>query len=322
MDSELCAVVCDLFDCLAVCLRYSLTIMEIRNIKTKLFRIMARFYDLLPKTEWAIVFHLLLHVPDMMLNYGPASSYWLYPYERYIAFLSKCVRHRYHVEASLLGFYSLFNHSVHVPKHVMDMIQSFGINPCLLQPIGTKTNTVLTARTVEFPASTKLFLDTRSDDLIVKHIRLCLAKSDKDYEMVYDKYEKWIEEQPLSRSVPSLEEWCSSNESDNYLNNKEKITGCILSTARIGKLIIFSHISFPLLHLCLALWLHTINLLFHHHHYLYICASGIFSSTSSVSISALSSSSSSSISSLFLSFYFTIHEVCSSTYHIFCFSFM
>lgn len=63
----------------------------------------------LPNSEMTIIFHLLLHCVHYIRLWGPISSFWMYPMERYVGFLARGISNRSRPTAMLTRFYRFFN---------------------------------------------------------------------------------------------------------------------------------------------------------------------------------------------------------------------
>lgn len=60
-----------------------------------------------PASEFTIIFHLLSHCAHYIRRWGPYSSFWMFPYERYVGFLSRSVTSR-KLPAAMLTRYCRF----------------------------------------------------------------------------------------------------------------------------------------------------------------------------------------------------------------------
>lgn len=61
-----------------------------------------------PQSDLTIMFHLLLHAVFFLRLWGPFSSYWMYPLERFLGFLANAITNRARPEANLTRFYLHF----------------------------------------------------------------------------------------------------------------------------------------------------------------------------------------------------------------------
>lgn len=73
--AELCAV-------LRGILKRSQTAVELRALQSRIVRFLVLFEARVPSTELVMVFHLLLHVVEDLLWWGPCKSTWMYGVER------------------------------------------------------------------------------------------------------------------------------------------------------------------------------------------------------------------------------------------------
>ena len=60
---------------------------EIQELDEKMPHIIKRMHDLLPPTERTISLHGFVHLPAMVLRFGPLVCIWSFPFEGYFAFL-------------------------------------------------------------------------------------------------------------------------------------------------------------------------------------------------------------------------------------------
>jgi hypothetical protein len=108
VDQDVYDVVTELFDVMRDLLKNDITISEIPAIRVRAIEALVEFEDVIPKTEHAMIVHLLLHICDMMERWGPVRSVWMFPYERFIGFLSRCIKNRRYPEASLISFWTIY----------------------------------------------------------------------------------------------------------------------------------------------------------------------------------------------------------------------
>lgn len=81
-----------------------------RGIRLSVVEFLCLLELYMPKTELTIVFHLLLHAADHIRLWGPAPSYWMFPFERFLGFLSRHIKNRARVPANVTQFYRQFSY--------------------------------------------------------------------------------------------------------------------------------------------------------------------------------------------------------------------
>ncbi|XP_028965019.1 uncharacterized protein [Malus domestica] len=64
--------------------------------------ILQRLLPIFPPAFFTSMIHVMIHLPDEALLAGPVNCRWMYPIERYICELKKCVRNRAKLEGSLV----------------------------------------------------------------------------------------------------------------------------------------------------------------------------------------------------------------------------
>jgi len=72
-----------------------------------------------PETELTICFHLLLHATEA-LRWGPFCGFWMFPFERFLGFLTRSIKNRAYPEANMVR---LYRHFVTTHHHRRDIEQ-------------------------------------------------------------------------------------------------------------------------------------------------------------------------------------------------------
>jgi hypothetical protein len=54
-----------------------------------------------------MVLHLLIHLVENMAYWGPVSTFWMFPFERFIGYLNKNTRNRLAPEANMIMFHRI-----------------------------------------------------------------------------------------------------------------------------------------------------------------------------------------------------------------------
>jgi len=60
---------------------------EIDKLKLEVIEALCKVESMFPKTELAVMFHILMHVPDCMYRWNSARNFWCFFGERYTAYL-------------------------------------------------------------------------------------------------------------------------------------------------------------------------------------------------------------------------------------------
>lgn len=77
---------------------------ELNDIELKVLECVALAEAVFPESEFTIIFHLLGHCPMFIRRWGPYSCFWMFPFERYVGFLSRAVTNRKFPAAMLTRF--------------------------------------------------------------------------------------------------------------------------------------------------------------------------------------------------------------------------
>lgn len=77
------AVLCDIIDLVKGCLLSQITPTVIDTLRALVKKVASHMHSCFPASEWSIVSHLLtFHMVDTIDFWGPARSYWCFPFER------------------------------------------------------------------------------------------------------------------------------------------------------------------------------------------------------------------------------------------------
>jgi hypothetical protein len=89
-------LLCDILRLLQLCLSSVITPELVKDMKNTARDVANWFDKLLPGTEKAIIFHLLVfHIPGTLEQWGPARNFWCFPFERSVVSLLHFVTIRY-----------------------------------------------------------------------------------------------------------------------------------------------------------------------------------------------------------------------------------
>jgi len=105
LDDERFILLIELFDILSWLAKYSHTRNELKTLRVRTVRALAKFKLIGALQESTIVFHLLIHLIDQAMRWGPPASVWMYPYERYLGFLCRQLKSKRYPEANILRRY-------------------------------------------------------------------------------------------------------------------------------------------------------------------------------------------------------------------------
>ena len=79
---------------------------ELDDLDKRIQTVLQRWQDMTPMTARATVFHLLLHFPAQMRNWGSIRWCWMYPYERFIGAIFNFIHGRQAMATELVNKYS------------------------------------------------------------------------------------------------------------------------------------------------------------------------------------------------------------------------
>jgi hypothetical protein len=105
LDDDRLALTIELFEILSVLAKYSHTRNELTVLRVRAVRTLVEFQAIGPLQEHTVVFHLIIHLIDQAIRWGPPSSVWMYPYERYLGFLCRQLKSKKNPEANILSRY-------------------------------------------------------------------------------------------------------------------------------------------------------------------------------------------------------------------------
>ena len=76
-------VLCDIIDLVKSCVLSRITPSTMRLLRDQVQKVATHMVNCFPSTEWSMMLHLLcFHMPDTIEYWGPARSYWCFPFER------------------------------------------------------------------------------------------------------------------------------------------------------------------------------------------------------------------------------------------------
>jgi len=74
-----------------------------------------------PNSELTICFHLLAHAAQA-LQWGPFCSIWMFPFERFLGFLTRSIKNRAYPEANMVRIYRHFVTTHHHRRDIEDFL--------------------------------------------------------------------------------------------------------------------------------------------------------------------------------------------------------
>ena len=105
LDDDRLSVLLEIFSILSVLAKYSHTRNELSALRARAIRALVQFQEIGPLQEQTIVFHLIIHLVDQSIRWGPPASVWMYPYERYLGFLCRQLKSKRYPEENLVRRY-------------------------------------------------------------------------------------------------------------------------------------------------------------------------------------------------------------------------
>ena len=78
-----------LFDVIALICAEDIDITSIDDLEQQVHRVLALLERDFPVSLQVIVFHLLHHLPMFLKRFGPAYTFWMYPYERFNSWITR-----------------------------------------------------------------------------------------------------------------------------------------------------------------------------------------------------------------------------------------
>jgi hypothetical protein len=113
---EIYTVICEFFGILRLLARRQVSVADLDTMSQEVQRVMENVEQYMPQSEMCIVFHLISHIPATIQRWGPVRAYWMFPFERYISFLVRCIKNRRSPEASLCSFHAIYTHGNYDPN--------------------------------------------------------------------------------------------------------------------------------------------------------------------------------------------------------------
>jgi hypothetical protein len=205
-------VVQELFQCVSQLIQYRTRRADVKSLRLRIYRTMHRFQIHVPKHLHTISYHLLLHVCDDILIWGPTKSTWMYVFERYVGYLVKTIRNRRSPEASLINYHMLATHALYInPNRYDDMVQRMQAEtPDIMlkfqsqhthpraprSAAGAQEPDIRRASDVSWPYHKQSTIITLSDDEMDAIRQALVDGPDMEYAAVLKKFYTWQDRQP------------------------------------------------------------------------------------------------------------------------------
>ena len=110
----------ELCDVLSLLLSEEVCISELDALEDRVHRVLSLLERDFPVSLHVIVFHLLHHLPMFIRRFGPAYSFWMYPFERFNSWIVRRIHNRRYPEATVVETYRLFEFTqfLHITKQI------------------------------------------------------------------------------------------------------------------------------------------------------------------------------------------------------------
>lgn len=111
-----------LFDVLAQSCAEVVNINTVDSLERDVHRVLSQLERDFPVSLHVSVFHLLHHLPFYIGQYGPAYSFWMYPFERFNSWIIRRVHNRRYPELTVVETYRLYEwaHSLQISGDLPD----------------------------------------------------------------------------------------------------------------------------------------------------------------------------------------------------------
>jgi hypothetical protein len=210
LPDEQLAVMVELFAVLRAILKRSQTENDLIELKSRIVRFLILFESKVPSTELAIVFHLLLHVPDDLRYWGPCKSTWMYGVERYALRRATCwspaCRCRFNAvigrmihnlsapEVNMISVFRMYTHAQYLPVEYQQSLAAMLARTELGREFATRH---LASPTLDFSSALPVLLQETSrrgqvtlSDSEYAHVRRLARTALPDYDGVCSRFEK------------------------------------------------------------------------------------------------------------------------------------
>ncbi len=209
-------------------LKRTQTFAELKALRERIIRFLVLFELRVPSTEQLIVFHLVLHVVDDLLHWGPSKSTWMYGVERYAtdwvqfslpkaellrslllsfnAIIGRMIHNLATPEVNMIGVFRMFTHAQYLPVEYQSSLSELLAKSEKGQAFASRYDTFAAAAGVAVP--------NKAVQLLATSRRGSLHLSDAEYSHV----------RSLARlAIPSYDALCSRFETLGLLGSKRAL---------------------------------------------------------------------------------------------------
>nr|XP_028957468.1 uncharacterized protein LOC114824488 [Malus domestica] len=96
-----------------------------RLLPEDIVNVLCKFEQIFPPAFFTSMIHVMIHLPDEALLAGPVNCRWMYPIERYIGELKKCVRNKAKPEGSLVEAWVAYESLTFCAMYLQDVETTF-----------------------------------------------------------------------------------------------------------------------------------------------------------------------------------------------------
>ena len=114
---------------------YVVHVPTLTNFFDTIIRTLCDYEKTFPITEHAVIIHLLIHIYESILRFGPAYTFWMYTFERFVGSLSRNVKDRAHPEVNLINKHILRLSVRHVYQKYCTKLTTDVLVPFLPAPL-------------------------------------------------------------------------------------------------------------------------------------------------------------------------------------------
>ena len=100
-------VFCGISDIIARLASYQVDMVSMGSFKQTMIDTLVLFEQVFPQSEHTINFHLLIHMFDTVLQFGPVYYYWMYVFERMLGHLVRKTHGRFKIETNMINVHLL-----------------------------------------------------------------------------------------------------------------------------------------------------------------------------------------------------------------------
>ncbi|XP_068304214.1 uncharacterized protein [Pyrus communis] len=99
--------------------------LDVRQLQDDIVNVLCKFEHIFPPAFFTTMIHVMIHLPDEALLAGPVNCRWMYPIERYLGELKKCVRNRAKPEGSLVEAWVAYESLTFCAMYLQDVETTF-----------------------------------------------------------------------------------------------------------------------------------------------------------------------------------------------------